>query len=248
MFVNTLVSPWGRHFEVSYLTEKKIFSNAYFRYVDAEDLITDDEWQGIAYEIDFDQVPLPVNAEELLTKWLSENVTDLVSIVEIKNSGKNSYQCVGLTGSDRWRINVNWVKGQWVISNKELINDGYFFVTGYPSVATASATGYLARLYPTSFNSQWVYSAIEVKNIGYFVYNRVIYRLGDVAYQGVVRTTHGVENSHSLVSWDRVKYIREKKDYGYGVNYEWSFGLNSKYFFDYSVPAIILTPKVEVVA
>lgn len=248
MFVNTLVTPWGRHFEVSYLTDKKVYSNAYLRYVDAEDLITDDEWQGIAYEIDFDQVPLPVNPEETLTKWLSENVTDLVAIVEVRNSSKNSYQCVGLTGSERWRINVNWVKGQWVISNKELINDGYYFVTGYPSVATASATGYLARLYPNSFNSQWVYSAIEVKNIGYFVYNRVVYRLGGVAYQGVVRTTHGVENSHSLVSWDRVRYLKEKRDYGYGINYDWSYGLNSKYFFDYSVPAIILNPTVEVVA
>lgn len=42
MFVNTLVTPWGRHFEVSYLTDKKVYSNAYLRYVDAEDLITDD--------------------------------------------------------------------------------------------------------------------------------------------------------------------------------------------------------------
>lgn len=54
MFVNTLVSPWGRHFEVSYLNDKRIFSNAYLRYVDAEDLITDDEYQGVAYEINFD--------------------------------------------------------------------------------------------------------------------------------------------------------------------------------------------------
>lgn len=181
-----------------------------------------------------------------MTKWLSESITDLVSIVEVKNSSKNSYQCVGLTRSERWRINVNWVKGQWIISNKELINDGYYFVTGYPSVATASATGYLARLYPSSFNSQWVYSAIEIKNIGYFVYNRVIYRLGNVAYQGIVRTTIGVENSHSLVSWDRVRYLRDEKDYGYGINYDWSYGLNSKYFFDYSTPAVILTSQVNV--
>ncbi len=62
MFVHTLVSPWGRHFEVSYVDAKGIFGNAYLRYVDAEDLITEDEWQGIAYEIDFEQVPLPADA------------------------------------------------------------------------------------------------------------------------------------------------------------------------------------------
>lgn len=251
MFVNTLISAWGRHFEVSFLSEKKIYASSYLRYVDAEDLITDDEWQGIAYEIDFDQVALPVNTEEVLTKWLSNSVTDLVAIVDLKNSNKNSYQCVALTGAERWRINVNWVKGEWIISNKELINDGYFFVTGYPSVATASATGYLARLYPTSFNSQWVYGAIEVKNIGYFVYNRIVYRIGGQAYQGVVRTTHGVENSHSLVSWDRLRFLREKQDYGYGVNYEWNFGLNSRYFFDYAVQPIqittVLTATVQIV-
>lgn len=59
-----------------------------------------------------------MNTEEALTKWLSENITDLVSIVEVRNSTKNSYQCVGLTGSERWRISTNWVKGQWVISSK----------------------------------------------------------------------------------------------------------------------------------
>jgi hypothetical protein len=42
MFVNTLISPYGRHFEVSYVDDKKVFANAYLRYVDAEDLITDD--------------------------------------------------------------------------------------------------------------------------------------------------------------------------------------------------------------
>ena len=84
------------------------------------------------------------------------------------------------------------MKGAWVVVSKEIINDGYFFVTGYPSIGIASTTGFLARLYPASFNSDWVYSAIEVKNIGYFVYNRVIYRLGGDAWQAVVRTTHGV--------------------------------------------------------
>jgi len=246
MFVQTLVSPWGRHFEVSYVDAKGVFGNSYLRYVDAEDLITEDEWQGIAYEIDFEEVPLPTDAEEKLTKWLAESHGDLVAIVDLKNAGRNAYQCVALIGSERWRINANWVKGAWVLSSKEVVSDGYYFVTGYPSVATASTTGYLARLYPTSFNSQWIYSAIEVKNIGYFVYNRIIYRLGGIAYQGIVRTTHGVENSHTLISWDKCKFLRAKQDYGYGINYDWTYGYNSRFFFDYSVQPVVSQVQIRV--
>ena len=147
-----------------------------------------------------------------------------------------------MTGLQRWNFNLNWVSGQWVLVTKELVNDGYYFVTGYPSVQVASCTGYLARLYPTAFVSGWLYSAIEVKNIGYFVYTRVVYRIGSISYQAVIRTTCGVENSHSLISWDRVRYLREKNDYGYGNIYDWSYGLSSRYFFDY-----VLTPTVQVV-
>jgi hypothetical protein len=245
LWVHSLVSPYGRHFEVSYLDEKKVFGKTFLRYVDAEDLVTDDEWQGIAYEIDFDEIPVPANVEDHLIQWLAAHDDSVISIVDVKNVKRNAYQCLVLTEAYRWTVTLNWVKGQWVINNKELINDGYFFVSGYPSVAVASTTGFLARLYPTSFNSQWVYTAIEVKNIGYFVYNRVIYRLGNVAYQGIVRTTHGVENSHSLISWDRVRFLREKRDYGYGIQYDWSYGLGSRYFFDY-VPTVQVQTKVEV--
>lgn len=133
-----------------------------------------------------------------------------------------------------------------------MVNDGYYFVTGYPSVHVASCTGYLARLYPTSFIPGWLYGSIEVKNIGYFVYTRVIYRLGSYSYQAIVRTTYGVENSHSLISWDKVKIIREKQDYGYGVVYDWNYGLSSTYFFDYVYPVVqtqvqVSVEKVEVI-
>jgi hypothetical protein len=59
IFINSKITPYGRHFELVFLNEKRVFSNVYLRYVDAEDLITEDEWQGIAYTIDFEQVSLP---------------------------------------------------------------------------------------------------------------------------------------------------------------------------------------------
>lgn len=137
------------------------------------------------------------------------------------------------------------MRGEWRLVSRELVNDGYYFVNGYPSVHAASCTGYLARLYPTSFNPGWLYSSIEVKNIGYFVYTRVLYSLGAYSYQGIVRTTYGVENSHSLISWDRVKILREKKDYGYGETYDWSYGLNSRYFFDYFLHPIVSDTTIK---
>ena len=42
IFINQKISPYGRHFEVSYLNEKKEYSNHYVRWVDSEDLVTDD--------------------------------------------------------------------------------------------------------------------------------------------------------------------------------------------------------------
>jgi len=54
LFINSKVTPYGRHFELSFLDEKRTLSNLYLRYVDAEDLICEDEWQGIAYSIDFE--------------------------------------------------------------------------------------------------------------------------------------------------------------------------------------------------
>ena len=117
------------------------------------------------------------------------------------------------------------------------------FVTGYPSVQVASCKEYLARLYPTAFIPGWLYSAIEVINIGYFSYTRAVCKIGSASYQAAVRTTWGVENSHSLISWDRVRFIREKRDYGYDDIYDWSYGLSSRHFFDY----VVAVPTVRVV-
>lgn len=81
LFAHTRVTPYGRHYEVSFLNEKKVFSNCYLRYIDAEDLFTEDEWQGIAYGIDFDEVPLPANPEDHLEKWVIDNDSNCDAIV-----------------------------------------------------------------------------------------------------------------------------------------------------------------------
>lgn len=91
ILINSKITPYGRHFEVCYLDENKVFSNLYLRYVDAEDLITEDEWQGIAYRIDFEDVQLPENPEEKVTRWIVDNHNDVIAVVDIKTSSKNAY-------------------------------------------------------------------------------------------------------------------------------------------------------------
>src|SRR5690606_36248218 len=54
-----------------------------------------------------------------------------------------------------------------------------------------------------------------------------------------------------LISWDRIRYLRSRTDYGYGINYNWNYGYNTKYFFDYvAIPSEIAVKtdvKVETI-
>jgi hypothetical protein len=95
----------------------------------------------------------------------------------------------------------------------------------------------LSKLYPTEFSNKWNYVSIEAKNVGFFSYSRAIYNFSGKAYQGVVRTTHNVSNSQTLISWDLVNHIEnatEVLNIKIGVNYDWTFGLNPNYFFNFT--------------
>lgn len=137
------------------------------------------------------------------------------------------------TSANRWAIDLNWVRGKWVINKKAIINDGYYTLNGYPSVNVAASTGYLSKMYPNNFQKDVKYGNIQVKNIGYFIYTRIVFNLGGKPYQGVVRNTYGVENSHTLISWEKVQYLKNMKDYGYGISIEFDYGFDNKYFFGY---------------
>jgi hypothetical protein len=63
---------------------------------------------------------------------------------------------------------------------------------------------------------------------------RSIYDFGDYCYQGVVRSTYGVENSHTLVSWDRVNSYKKKSDYGYGSVYDYNYGYDFSYLYGHT--------------
>ena len=205
----------------------------------------EDQWKGIAYGINFDEIALPANPESSIIDFVLQYDIKISAVIEVKLIHRHSFECVAISSGSRWRYNINWVQGNWIVQQKVVIQDGYYAIAGYPSVNAASCTGYLAKLYPSVFRSSWVYSSIEVKNIGYFIYNRVVYRVNNIAYEGVIRTTYGVENSHSLISWGKVQHIVFKNDYGYGANVNWNYGYDNRYFFDYKVQ-VETVAKVQV--
>jgi hypothetical protein len=54
-----------------------------------------------------------------------------------------------------------------------------------------------------------------------------------------VRTTYGVDNSQTLISWDQSHYCRNLDDYGYGSDYTYNYGYQTKYFYDLVDTALI---------
>ncbi len=49
-----------------------------------------------------------------------------------------------------------------------------------------------------------------------------------------------------MISWDRIRLLKELRDYGYGDVYDWSYGLSSRYFFDYIATPRVLVNEVKV--
>lgn len=63
MFVNWFSDAYGQHYEVSYLDNQEVFSNAYIIWIPSSGVFADDTYQGISFPIDYDNVPLPSNPQ-----------------------------------------------------------------------------------------------------------------------------------------------------------------------------------------
>lgn len=73
MFVNRHKTPYGHHFEVSYLNNQEVYANAYLTYLENEDVFVEDQWKGIAYGINFDEIALPTDPESSVVDFVLEN-------------------------------------------------------------------------------------------------------------------------------------------------------------------------------
>lgn len=66
-----------------------------------------------------------------------------------------------------------------------------------------------------------------------------------MGYQGIVRTIYGVDNSQTLISWDKINYCKNLNDYGYGSTYDFNYGYGSKYFFGQNINPAPTIPVVK---
>ena len=156
---------------------------------------------------------------------------------KIENVGKNVFDCVVIKGGRRWKVTVAW-EGKWVAKRKTVVNDGYYVVRGQPSVGVEGCTGYQQKLHPKLFSNGHTYALIEVKNIGYLLYTRIVYDLGSNGmYEGVVRNTYGIDNSYVEVAWGKInkkEVMGKDKDYGYGgvIKSGRHHGYAARFFFN----------------
>lgn len=104
---------------------------------------------------------------------------------------------------------------------------------GYPSSSAAACTGYLSKLYPDVFKSNYNYVLIETKNVGLTLYIRLIYTFGKQAFRATIKLTFSVDNSQTLNSWETVVYVAPESNYGYGNSFAYNYGVDTvKYLYN----------------
>jgi hypothetical protein len=137
-----------------------VFCNTYLRWIPTTGVFIEDENQGISFGISSNLVALPSNPTSSLIAFLTSQDSSIISIASVQVLTSTSYSCVALSKLNRWNFNVNWVYGKWVVNSKTPIIDGYYKVSGYPSVNVASCTGYLSKIYPAAFANRYLYTYV----------------------------------------------------------------------------------------
>jgi hypothetical protein len=245
MFVQFFKSENGTHFEVSYLDKDVLYKAAYVLYIEATDVFCDDQYyhfQGLTYAKD----PLPADVKASINAFLLTQEETCLAVASFVSLSPTSFAIIVISESGRWQITVNWQEGKWVVVSKQPYTEGYFRAFGYPSSSVASCTGFLNRLYPTSFLEGWLYASIETKTVGVNMFTRLVFQFGLTFAEAVVGQTFGVESSQVLYSWKTMAALRTIPDYGYGKAYNYLYGLDKKYFYDQ--PAVKPNLSVQPVA
>lgn len=230
MFISYYRLDNGTHFEVSYLDKNGSFAAAYVLYIEATDVFTNDNlytFNATTYSSD----PAPLDLNGSITSFLAANDASLIAIVSIVSLSSSQFAVIGLTSDGRWQINVQWKNGAWTIVSKQPVSDGYFTAQGFPSSLCASNTGFLGKLYPMHFGKGYKYVSIETKTVGFIIYNRNVYAFGGIFVEAIVQSSFGVDNSQILVQWSPITAIKVLADYGYGVDYKYSYNVDSSLLY-----------------
>lgn len=149
----------------------------------------------------------------------------MLAVTTFVSLSPSSFAIIGVAESGRWQITVEWQDGKWVIVSKQPYKDGYYKAKGYPSALAAAGTGFLKKLYPQQFGNGFVYASIETKNVGVSIFIRFVYKFKGLWIEAVVKKVYGVKASHVLHSWKIVNGLKEKKEFGYGTIYDYSYNV-----------------------
>jgi hypothetical protein len=149
----------GTHFEVSYLDANNNYNAAYVLYIPATNVFTNDNtylYNPQTYSND----PLPTDVKGSINSFIAGDDSSLIALVSYVSLSPNSFAIIALGDTGRWQITVSWVNSRWNVVSKQPYSDGYNKAQGYPSSLIASSTGFLSKLYPTSFNQGYLYASI----------------------------------------------------------------------------------------
>jgi hypothetical protein len=232
MFVQTLKSSLGIHYEVAYLDTNNRFSACYVRYIPVTNVFIDDEAYRLESQSFATVIPLPKDIQGSVVDYLTGAEGSLVAILNIAELSVNCYTVVAAIGVSRWQITLEWVDGKWKVSAKQPYNDGYTRARGVLTSSAFACNSFLRKIYPNKFKSNYLIAEHSTKKVGGLIYNRIILDFGTDCYESVVKLPYGLSNSHVLDSWRPVVYIKRQKDYGYGINYDFDYGIDRSYFYE----------------
>ena len=150
MFIQYFKDEKGTHFEVSFLTVKKVYRAVYVLYIEDTDVFTDNKWFSFK-ALSFAKFPLPKDIKGSVVAFLAKADVTILAVTAFVSLSPTSFAIIGVTESGRWQITLEWQEGKWVVISKQPYKDGYFKAKGYPSAAVSAATGFLEKLYPKQF-------------------------------------------------------------------------------------------------
>lgn len=238
MFIQFFKNEKGTHFEVSFLTKQnKKYRAVYVLYIADTDVFTDNKWysyQALAYG----KYPLPKDVRASVLAYLAIHDESIIAVSAFVSLSPSSFAIIGVTESGRWQITVEWQEGAWIVVSKQPYKDGYYKAMGYPSAAVAASSGFLKKLYPKQFGEGYIYASIETKNVGVAIYIRVVYKFKGLVIEAVVKKVYGVRSSHVLQSWKIINGLKDKKDYGYGSDYKYSYNVPKELLYQDSEPTM----------
>ena len=86
----------------------------------------------------------------------------------------------------------------------------------------------------------FVYVSIETKSVGVVIFLRLIYKVKGLFVEAVIKKVYGVAQSEVLYSWKIINGLSDKKEFGYGVEYNYSYNVDKALLYRQTSPKVNL--------